>query len=178
MKESIPIIIGKKIKLCLLDKTLHLEKAIEFVNNSIVNKWLSFGFFPLMREAEEDWFEKLAKNSQEQIVMAIETLEGKFIGTIGLHQIDWISRRAVLGIMLGVPGEWGKGYAPEAERLIIEHGFKELGLYKICADIYEPNTASLRAAEKAGLKKEAVLKKHIFKHGDWHDIIIMSAFSE
>jgi RimJ/RimL family protein N-acetyltransferase len=47
---------------------------------------------------------------------------------------------------------WGKGYATEATRLLINRGFTELGLQRIIADTYEENMASRRVMEKLGLR--------------------------
>ncbi|MFG6116106.1 GNAT family N-acetyltransferase [Halobacillus sp. MO56] len=47
---------------------------------------------------------------------------------------------------------WGKGYATEAARVILQHAFDTPGLEKIVADIHYMNHGSIRVAEKLGLK--------------------------
>ncbi len=47
---------------------------------------------------------------------------------------------------------WGKGYATEASRALIEKGFRELGVQRVFAFTMVVNTASRRVMEKAGLK--------------------------
>jgi RimJ/RimL family protein N-acetyltransferase len=80
-------------------------------------------------------------------VFALETKSKKFIGTIGLHEINWISRLAEMGILIGAQDEWGKGYASEAEKMILHYGFFFLNLRKIVVTIYKENKGSLIAAE-------------------------------
>ncbi|AEB06385.1 GCN5-related N-acetyltransferase [Coriobacterium glomerans PW2] len=46
---------------------------------------------------------------------------------------------------------WGKGYAPEAMRALIEHARDELGCTVIWADYYLGNDRSRRVMEKCGL---------------------------
>jgi RimJ/RimL family protein N-acetyltransferase len=46
---------------------------------------------------------------------------------------------------------WGKGFATEAARPILEYGFDTLGLNRIVADIHPANFQSMRVAEKIGM---------------------------
>ncbi|UQX54944.1 GNAT family N-acetyltransferase [Cytobacillus pseudoceanisediminis] len=50
--------------------------------------------------------------------------------------------------------EWGKGYAAEAALACKEYGFKSLKYKKLVSIINVKNFASIRVAEKAGMKKE------------------------
>ena len=45
---------------------------------------------------------------------------------------------------------WGRGYASEAARACVLHGFGVLGLDRIVADVDPANVASVRVLEKAG----------------------------
>lgn len=46
----------------------------------------------------------------------------------------------------------GKGYAHEAARILLDHGFRTLGLSAVVADIYRTNDASIRLARKLGMR--------------------------
>lgn len=52
------------------------------------------------------------------------------------------------------PAYWGRGYATEAARTAIRHGFEEVGLDRIRASADSPNAASLRVMRKAGMRRE------------------------
>ena len=45
---------------------------------------------------------------------------------------------------------WGRGYATEAAQACVRHGFDELGLDRIVADVDPANAASVRVLEKCG----------------------------
>ena len=47
---------------------------------------------------------------------------------------------------------WGKGYATEGSRALVEHAFRELGAERVTAETMAVNTASRRVMEKAGLR--------------------------
>ena len=95
--------------------------------------------------------------------------EKRPIGSVGLDSINWVSRNANLFAIIGEPEHWGKGIAGEACALVIKYGFTELNLHKIHAGIFSPNNRSLRAAEKLGFEKEAILKEEIYIDGKYHD---------
>jgi RimJ/RimL family protein N-acetyltransferase len=95
--------------------------------------------------------------------------EKRPIGVVGLDEINWVSRNANLFALIGEPDHWGKGIAGEACALVIKYGFTELNLHKIDAGIFSPNKRSLRAAEKLGFEKEAIIKEEIYIDGKYHD---------
>jgi RimJ/RimL family protein N-acetyltransferase len=49
---------------------------------------------------------------------------------------------------------WGKGYATEGSRALVDKGFAELGVKQVIARAYGDHTASRRVMEKAGLSFE------------------------
>jgi ribosomal-protein-alanine N-acetyltransferase len=48
---------------------------------------------------------------------------------------------------------WGRGYTTEAARACVGHGFGELGLQRIVADVDPANAASVRVLEKCGFTR-------------------------
>lgn len=50
---------------------------------------------------------------------------------------------------------WGQGYAGEAVRRLLDHGFAELALAEIVILTHPLNAASLRLAERLGFSREA-----------------------
>jgi ribosomal-protein-alanine N-acetyltransferase len=51
-----------------------------------------------------------------------------------------------------VPGAWGRGYATESARAVMEYGFGTLNVPKIAAAADVPNTASVRVLERLGMR--------------------------
>lgn len=60
---------------------------------------------------------------------------------------------------------WGKGYATEASRALIDKGFTEFGVRRVLAETMSVNTASRRVMEKCGMRLLRVF------HADWPDKI-------
>jgi RimJ/RimL family protein N-acetyltransferase len=53
---------------------------------------------------------------------------------------------------------WGKGYATEATRATIVHGFRVLDLDQLVAVVFPENPASQRVLEKAGMTYQGIRK--------------------
>ena len=93
---------------------------------------------------------------------------GEYCGSMGLH-IERDHERAEIGYWIGVP-YWGRGYASEAARAVVDYGFRELGLNRVYATVFAGNTASRRVAEKAGMRYEGCMRQHVSKWGKFLDV--------
>jgi RimJ/RimL family protein N-acetyltransferase len=76
------------------------------------------------------------------------TLDGKAVGTCG---VDPRQDGAEIGYWLGVP-YWGRGFATEAIRAVIDHAFGELDHAALQAGARVSNPASRRVLEKCGFQ--------------------------
>ena len=81
----------------------------------------------------------------------VERESATVIGDAGLILYAYRGPEVELGYRLKVP-HWGKGYATEAARAWLRHGFDELGLPRILAVAHEENGASRRVLEKVGMR--------------------------
>lgn len=63
----------------------------------------------------------------------------------------------------------GRGLATEGVRQLIHFAFDELGLHRVQANIIPRNVASVRVAEKAGLRREGLALRYLRINGAWED---------
>jgi RimJ/RimL family protein N-acetyltransferase len=83
---------------------------------------------------------------------AVEKSTGEFVGWFALHPTgDRPPDEVELGYRLR-RSAWGKGYATEGSRALVEKAFAELGARVVWAETMTVNTASRRVMEKAGLR--------------------------
>ncbi len=103
------------------------------------------------------------KMKEIQVDFAIE-YEHKFTGVISLTlQKDILRHSAEIGYWIGEPF-WCKGIGTATVALIVEYGFKSLGLQRIFASVFEGNIASQRVLEKCGFQLEGTFRKGVFKN--------------
>lgn len=97
--------------------------------------------------------------------------DGRIIGRCGLGIGDEEPREAMLWYTLH-PDAWGRGYATEAARAMVNFGFRGLGLHRIWADCDPANVASWRVLEKLGMRREGHLRENAWVKGEWVDSLI------
>jgi len=88
-------------------------------------------------------------NLGTETVFLITLRNGAVIGACGFTQVD--RHPPEIGYWLGVK-HWGKGYATEAVRAMIDHIFTDLGDEAIQAAARVTNPASRRVLEKCGFQ--------------------------
>ncbi|MDY0385789.1 MAG: GNAT family protein [Methanolobus sp.] len=100
------------------------------------------------------------------------------IGNVYLNSIDYMNRNCEYGIIIGDKIYWGKGIGSEATLLMLHHAFYELGMIRVYSKQLHRNHSSIRLHEKCGFKKEGVLRKAVFKIGEYQDLSLMSILRE
>lgn len=82
---------------------------------------------------------------------------GDFIGSSGLHRIDWQARKFEIGYW-GNTEHCGKGYMTEAVDRITEFAIEELQANRIEIRVDSRNDRSIRVAERLGFTLEGTIR--------------------
>ncbi|WP_342514239.1 GNAT family N-acetyltransferase [Sporosarcina sp. FSL K6-1522] len=83
---------------------------------------------------------------------------GEFIGSSGLHRIDWAIPKFEIGYWLDTKFE-GNGYVTEAVERITQFAFEDLAARRVEIRCDEENAKSRSVAERAGFVLEGTLKQ-------------------
>jgi RimJ/RimL family protein N-acetyltransferase len=102
--------------------------------------------------------------------------DGAPLGAVGIARIDWDHLRAELGYWT-LPAARGRGAAPRALRLLAAHAF-EVGVQRIEVIPFVANAPSQRVAEKAGFRREGVLRSYNLRRGVRYDCVMYSLLPE
>jgi ribosomal-protein-alanine N-acetyltransferase len=76
------------------------------------------------------------------------------VGSVGLRPLDDLELEIFYSLM---PGCWGKGYATEAARAVVENALGPLGLPEVLAEVDEGNTASVAVVKRLGMTQYDVV---------------------
>jgi len=175
MTKQVVFLRGKKVILRPFNKATDLETFWRWINDPDNNQFLTTNK-PIPMVAEERWFDEQPRPNA--IALAIETKDGQLIGNMGLHQIDWVSRFATTGAMIGEAEFRGQGYGTDAKMILLNYAFNRLGLRKIMSHVLSFNGRSLRYSKKCGYREEARIKEMHFRNGQYYDDIILSVTRE
>jgi len=110
----------------------------------------------LWRDAEE-FVARAILRTESEPMWAIE-YEGQVRGAIELD-VDRLNKRGELHYAIAPP-LWGRGLTTEAVLGVLGYAFGELHLNRVFATPDIRNVGSWRVLEKAGMKREGVLRRH------------------
>lgn len=115
-----------------------------------------------------DWEQKPQTNFEMAVLFKQNSEK---IGRSRIH-LDYEADTAMIGWLL-LKKDWGKGYAAEMTRTLIDYSFDVLNVHRVCALCHPENIGSWRALEKCGMRREAyfVQKCKYTKGGNtiWED---------
>jgi len=154
-----------------------LERTHKWHNDVFLYKTLGSNFRFVSRSAEETWLKGKCRFSKDEVNLAICVKDtNEHIGNVYLRDIDWTSRKATLHVFIGEVENRGKGYGGSAIRQIVSYAFGELNLQKICIRILADNKVAWQVYEKCGFTIEGTFKHHVYKNGEFKDVICMALF--
>ncbi len=151
--QPIISIAGEKVALGPLRRDL-LPLYDRWFNDFEVGRHYFAQARPHTREEREAWYERLARgepNTAEFLIYERATLRP--IGKTALDEIDHVNRTASFGIIIGEKDCWGKGYGTETTRLMLDYGFRLLGLHNIALTVDADNERAARAYRRAGFRE-------------------------
>jgi ribosomal-protein-serine acetyltransferase len=104
---------------------------------------------------------------------AIVDEDGRIIGSIGFHAVDWKNRTTSLGYWLAEHRQ-GRGTMTEAVRAMAGHAFDTWKLNRVELRAATGNSASRYVAQRAGFREEGVLRQSE-RFGDGYRDLLMHA---
>lgn len=164
---------GDLVRLVPLDDQKHFENYIMWLNDAEITDGLLIGDYPLTRLAENEILERLSKVNTEDIIFAIETLDGVHLGSSGIHRIDYRSGTCTTGSFIGDKSYWGKGYGTDAARVRAKYCFEVLNLRMLYTAYLDGNEASRKMSEKVGYRECGRYPEKFWKRGRYRDEVIM-----
>lgn len=133
----------------------------------------------------EGWVEKVRASTFEEIgfhwvirdrVGSVTDEPGQPLGAIGTRPRD-NPGRADVGYWLGRP-YWGQGLMSEALMALLVLGFTSLEFYKMEADVFGHNQRGIRLVERAGMRREGLIRKAHRKYGELVDVAVYGILRE
>ena len=132
------------------------DLLVELDSDPEVMQFITGGRPTSRREVEEEilpaFLEYYERGDRFGFWAAVERSGGEFVGWFHFRpETDDEPDQVELGYRLR-RSAWGKGYATEGSRALIEKGFVELGVERVYASTMVVNVASRRVLEKSGLR--------------------------
>ncbi|HJQ35604.1 MAG TPA: GNAT family N-acetyltransferase [Thermoanaerobaculia bacterium] len=131
---------------------------------------------PYPEGAAAEWIAKHDQDFEQNRIIHFAIDDGQqLVGAMGLvMKGDGI---AEIGYWIGVPF-WGRGYATEAARAVVQYGFEERGLERIFAMHFGRNPQSGNVLRKSGMQYEGTLRRHLKKWEEYVDLVCYGVLRE
>lgn len=133
-------------------------------------------YFATSIQKAEEYIKKCIVNIQKKEAYCLGVYNkktGQLMGSIGLIKLDEENKNCEIGFWIG-KNYWNMGFMTESVNLIIEYGFKKLGLHRISAFLQERNEGSKKVLEKCGFEREGLLKDTTYKNEKYFNELIYS----
>jgi UDP-4-amino-4,6-dideoxy-N-acetyl-beta-L-altrosamine N-acetyltransferase len=121
---------------------------------------------------QQQWFDRLesSRNDLAWVIM----LDGNLpVGLLSLGEIDRKNQRCCWAYYIAEDAARGRGLAKTLECNIADFVFDRIGLAKLWCEVLSFNDRVVTLHEKFGSKVEGTFRNHIFKNGEWHDVVRM-----
>ncbi len=154
-------------------KLSDVPELMKHWNDPELRQYVDQGLFPMTEEQETEWIKKTHSDmmSGKAYFFGFE-YNKKFIGSVGLMNVNNVARYATMGITIYNKAYWGKGLGTEAVRFILEYAFNILNLKTVHLEVWSDNERAYKAYERAGFKKQGRKRNYKFLKGKYVDAIL------
>lgn len=151
---------------------------LRWMNDPEVTRFLETRYRPNSIESIQEYIRSVSSSPNDIFCAMVQKSDHRHIGNIRLGPMDWLHRRATIGILLGEKDCWGKGYATEAFTMMLRHAFNTMNLNKVVASVYGDNGGSAKALLKSGFREEGRRRAQYFMDGQYVDTIEFGALRD
>jgi RimJ/RimL family protein N-acetyltransferase len=127
------------------------------------------------RATEEGWLDSTRADHEAGRAFTfgiVHADDGRLVGMVALKPVDYLTRSASVRSVIGRPEDRRKGFLAQGRRLALEFAFFELGLNRVESRVLTTNTASINSIERAGYRREGLLRQAAFKDGAFVDVAV------
>lgn len=98
-------------------------------------------------------------------------LDGRIVGSIDFHAIDWVNRSTTIGYWLAADA-MGRGLMTGAVRALVDHAFGVWDLHRVVIEVIVDNARSRAIPGRLGFREEAVLREAKLLDGRFRDAVL------
>ena len=135
-------------------------------------------FVSLAREVK--WVSEISmSDNNNPIYMAIcEKSRMEAVGYTSISDVDYRNGSCFWSGIKICPASSGRGLGFQAELLVLKYAFEELKMKRVSAKALERHEYAIRYMQKAGFRKEGLMRKCVFKNGEYQNIWMLSILEE
>jgi RimJ/RimL family protein N-acetyltransferase len=129
------------------------------------------------QEEQKQWFKSLSLSRSSRRYVIVLKLTQEICGVIRIEKIDQINKSAEVGIDIDPPRH-RQGIAYEAYLVLMDFLFKDQGMNRLNLVTLRNNIPAISLYQKLGFQVEGILRRAIFRNGEYTDLLLMSILAE
>jgi len=102
------------------------------------------------------WLTEAIRNSRAMALVIM--YEGKPVGSLQLHDINWRKKSGEMRVFIGDPSLWDRGIGTQAIRLFIDWLLSEWSFREIYLRVAPTNRRARRVYQKCGFRNEGIIR--------------------
>lgn len=145
------------------------EEDLDFLQRGVNDRsvWRAIGRVdPVNRSQEQGFYENVVCESEA--VNLLVTADETPVGIVSLTPKETETHSAELGYWTASEHR-RQGYTSEAVSLVTDYGFRDRGLHRVSARVFEFNDGSRELLESLGFTHESVHRESVFVDGAYQD---------
>lgn len=178
MNQGTRLVESDRLYLRLLEPSDAEGNYLKWMADPEVTKYLESRFQTHTVETLRTFIAQMTQGENNVFCAVVLKHHDRHIGNVKLGPIDWVHKRADVGLLIGEKDCWGQGFGAEAYKLMAQHAFLTLNLHKVSAGCYAENEGSAKALERAGFRQEGRRRQHSFVEGHYTDLLLFGILNE
>lgn len=144
-------------------------------SNPDVTKFMNINSFTDENQAVEmiETLDKLSRENKAIRYSIIELESNSIIGSCGFNSLDFSNANAEIGYDIS-KNYWGKGYATEAVRSLVDYAFNTLKFNRIEAKVHPENKNSINVLQKLNFTFEGTVRMCEKSNDKFNDLNLFS----
>jgi RimJ/RimL family protein N-acetyltransferase len=162
---------GGKVYLTELDRE-NAETIRGWLNDPEVHRFLLVGHVPITKEQEQLYYDQQSSSTGSYSFEIHVAEDGRYIGNVGIVDVDLVHRHGEVGIAIGDTQAWGQGYGGDAIVACLKFAFLTLGLHSVSIRTRADHTRALELYRRLGFTETGREREHVFQDGRFADYIV------
>lgn len=174
MSIKLNILLGEKTILRPFTEDNITPAYIDWLNDPRVTQFSNQRFHRHDKASSEAYL-KTFMSSHNLFISVHERVEGRAIGTMTAF-INRYHNTADIGLLIGTPDSWGKGYGQDAWNTLGDWLLNTVKIRKLTAGAATGNNGMVRVMERFGMQHEATRYAQELIDNTPHDLVYYAKF--
>ncbi len=128
----------------------------------------------LTLEGQKKWFKKI-RESERDLYWMLE-VDGVPSGVVSLVEFD--GHKVHTGVYIAAKEKRSLKLTMYLQWNLYRYSFEVLKANKVCEEVFEANKGVNRILDMCGSKREGVLRNHVYKNGEYYNVIVRGILKE